>query len=126
LLILLAFPVLELLVLIELADSVGWWVLAYLIIIGTLGWRLIQDEKALLAGRVMQTLSMGGTPAKAMFMSIKNLIAGVLLMVPGIITDILAAVLLLIPGPANSRTSDYTNARAANEDVIEGEFRREE
>lgn len=127
LLILLAFPVLELLVLIELADSFGWWVLAYLIIIGILGWRLIQDEKSLLAGRVMQTLSMGGTPAKAMFMSIKNLIAGVLLIVPGIITDAVAAVLLLIPAPANTNgPAGYKNTRAANEDVIEGEFRREE
>lgn len=127
LLILLAFPVLELWVLVELADNFGWWVLAYLLIIGVLGWRLIQDEKALLAGRVMQTLSMGGTPAKAMFMSIKNLVAGVLLMVPGVITDVAAAILLLIPAPANARGyAGHANARAANEDVIEGEFRREE
>lgn len=128
LLILLAFPVLEILVLIELADSFGWLVLAYLIIIGILGWRLILDEKTLLAGRVMQTLSMGGTPAKAMFLSIKNLIAGVLLIIPGVITDAIAAVLLLIPGPAHSQASGarHTSTRAANEEIIEGEFRREE
>lgn len=127
LLILLAFPVLEILVLIELADNFGGWVLAYLIIIAILGWRLILDEKFQLAGRVMQTLSQGGTPAKALFLSIKNLIAGVLLIIPGVITDALAVVLLLIPTPSNSQTaSDYTSARAANEDVIEGEYRREE
>ena len=127
LLILLAFPVLEILVLIELADNFGGWVLAYLIIIAILGWRLILDEKFQLAGRVMQTLSQGGTPAKALFLSIKNLIAGVLLIIPGLITDALAVALLLIPTPSSSQTaSGYTNARAANKDVIEGEYRREE
>lgn len=129
LLILLAFPVLEIWLLVELADQYGWWVLAYVLIVAVLGWRLILDEKQLLAGRMMQTLSLGGTPAKAMFMSIKNLIAGILLIIPGVITDALAAVLLLLPAaePAvgsNNRT--YQRTGAANDDVIEGEYRRED
>lgn len=130
LLILLAFPVLELWLLVELADLYGWWVLAYVVIVAVLGWRLIMDERQLLAGRMMQTLSLGGTPAKAMFMSIKNLIAGVLLIIPGVITDALAAVLLLLPAaePATRGGANRTYQRsgAANDDVIEGEFRRED
>lgn len=130
LLILLAFPVLELWLLVELADLYGWWVLVYVVIVAVLGWRLIMDERQMLAGRMMQTLSLGGTPAKAMFMSIKNLIAGVLLIIPGVITDALAAVLLLLPAaePATRGGANRTYQRsgAANDDVIEGEFRRED
>jgi UPF0716 protein FxsA len=113
-LILLAFPIAEIWLLIELADQYGWLLLLYLVAIGWLGLRLIREEKAL------------GTA--------RNIIAGVLLMLPGVITDIIAVTLLLIPiknaqplgePPSNgsSRTSPY---QAANDDVIEGEFRRED
>jgi UPF0716 protein FxsA len=127
LLILLAFPVLEIWILIALGSRYGGWVLAYLLIIAMLGWRLVKDERQLMGGRMMQTLSLGGTPAKALFMSGKNLIAGFLLIIPGVITDVIAAILLLIPGGADpqSRTG-YQSGNAANDDVIEGEFRRED
>jgi UPF0716 protein FxsA len=128
LVILLAFPVLEIWLLVELGDRYGWWVLAYVLIVAMLGWRLILDERSLLAGRMMQTLSLGGTPAKAMFMSIKNLVAGILLIIPGVITDAMAAVLLLLPAaePASGGTNRYQRSGAANDDIIEGEFRRED
>lgn len=129
LLILLAFPVLEIWLLVELGDRYGAWVLAYLLIVAVLGWRLIRDERQLLAGRMMQTLSLGGTPAKAMFMSIKNLVAGVLLIIPGVITDALATILLLLPAAepeVRRHHRAYGHSRAANDDVIEGEFRRED
>lgn len=129
LLILLAFPVLEIWLLVELGDRYGWWVLAYLLIVAVLGWRLILDERQLLAGRMMQTLSMGGTPARAMFMSIKNLVAGILLIIPGVVTDALAAILLLLPAAepaAGGASPRYSRTAAANDDIIEGEFRRED
>lgn len=127
LLILLAFPVLEIWILAELGSRYGGWVLAYLVIIAILGWRLIQDERQLMGGRMMQSLRMGGTPAKALFMSGKNLIAGVLLILPGVISDAIAVVLLLIPAMTEPQFSaSYRNAGAANDDIIEGEFRRED
>lgn len=124
--ILLAFPVLEIWLLVELGDRYGWWLLAYLLVIAVLGWRLILDEKFMLAGRMMQTLGKGGTPAKALFMSAKNLLAGVLLIIPGVITDGMAAILLLIPAQHGEKPYASRHSRAANDDVIEGEFRREE
>lgn len=129
LLILLAFPVLEIWLLVELADQYGWWVLLYLLMVGGLGWRLIQDEKFSLAGRMMQTLSQGGTPAKAMFMSLKNLAAGILLLIPGVVTDAIAVALLLLPAAnpkAQSQGAGARHSRAANDDIIEGEYRRED
>lgn len=104
LVILLAFPVLEIWLLIELGNRYGWWLLAYLVIVAMLGWRLIQDEKLLMVGRMAQTLSQGGTPAKALFGSAKNLIAGILLILPGVLGDVLAVILLLLPS-AKSQTS---------------------
>jgi UPF0716 protein FxsA len=139
LLILLAFPVLEIWLLIELADNYGWGLLGYLLIVAILGWRLILDEKLIIFGRVAQTLSQGGTPAKVLFGSAKNMIAGILLIIPGVITDVFAVLLLLIPSPKplnfeqestsgfEAHTRRRTGTRsAANDDVIEGEFKRED
>ncbi|ACT47071.1 FxsA family protein [Methylotenera mobilis] len=128
-LILLAFPVAEIWLLIELGQQYGWWLLVYLVGIAVLGVRLIQEEKSKFSGRMMQTLSAGNHPMKAMFGSARNIIAGVLLIIPGVITDIIAVILLLVP-IKNSQTpnaqSPYQAGHAANDDVIEGEFRRED
>ena len=141
-LILLAFPFLEIFLLISLADEYGWWLLLYLIVIGFLGLQLIRGEKLLLTAKMMQSLTSGGNPVKTMLGSARNMVAGVLLIIPGIITDMIAVILLLIPiGKPNSNAStnqqeqsinqpkyqqpDYQhqpNARAANDDVIEGEY----
>ncbi|OIQ96894.1 phage T7 F exclusion suppressor FxsA [mine drainage metagenome] len=124
---LLAFPVAEIWILISLAHHYGWWVAVYLIVIALLGLQLIRDEKLLFSGRMMQSLTQGGNPLKAMFGSARNIIAGILLIIPGVITDIIAVILLLIPiknGGQNPPT--YAGEKAANDDVIEGEFRRED
>lgn len=124
---LLAFPIAEIWLLISLADQYGWWVLLYLVVVAALGLRLIRDEKQLFSGRMMQSLTQGNNPLKAMFGSARNIIAGILLIIPGVLTDVIAAILLLIPvknAPLN--TSAYQAKQAANDDVIEGEFRRED
>ncbi len=136
-LILLAFPIAEIWLLIELGQRYGLWLLVYLVTIGLLGLQLIRDEKLLFTGRIMQSLNAGANPVKVIFGSARNMIAGVLLILPGVITDIMAVILLLIPIkngrlPSNSQSSSPYQAepfhaeRAANDDVIEGEFRRED
>jgi len=128
-LILLAFPVAEIWLLIELGQQYGWWLLVYLVGIALLGLRLIQDEKALFTGRVLQTLSAGNHPVKAIFGSARNIVAGVLLILPGVITDMIAVILLLVPiktSQAPNAQSPHQAGQAANDDVIEGEFRRED
>jgi UPF0716 protein FxsA len=124
---LLAFPIAEIWILISLADEYGWWVLLYLVVVAVLGLQLIRDEKLLFSGRVMQNLTQGGNPVKAIFGSARNIIAGVLLIIPGVITDIIAVILLLIPVNKNApNASKHQTRKAANDDVIEGEFRRED
>lgn len=130
-LILLAFPFLEIFLLVDLAHKYGWWVLFYLVVIGYLGLQLIRGEKLLMSAKMMQSLSAGGNPIKTILGSARNMVAGVLLIIPGIITDIIAVILLLIPiskPGLNSRFQNHApNApyqpQAANDDVIEGEFK---
>jgi UPF0716 protein FxsA len=128
-LILLAFPIAEIWLLIELGHRYGGWLLLYLLLVAILGWRLLIDEKFLVFGRLLQTLRQGGTPAAALFSSAKNMIAGVLLIFPGIISDVMAVILLLVPAAqplATTHTARASRAKAANDDVIEGEFHRED
>jgi len=122
-----AFPVVEIWILINLIQQYGSIVVLYLLVVAVLGIKLIRDEKSLFSVRMMQTLSQGANPFKAIFGSARNIIAGILLVIPGIMTDIIAAVLLLIPISSDAQKSEaYQTKPAANDDVIEGEFHREE
>lgn len=119
LLILLAFPVLEVMLLVELADRFGWWLLGYLLLSAAFGAALIAQERVVVFARIIQTVQEGRHPVRALLTSAKKLVAGILLILPGVISDVVALVLLLIHLPSSPRP-------AANDDVIEGEWRREE
>jgi len=122
LLILLAFPVTELVLLFSLAERFGWSaVFGYLLLAVLAGWLLIMDERLVALGRVMQTLEQGRHPLLALFASAKKIIAGVLLIVPGVMSDVIAGVLLI--SMLGSRRRRQPPAR---DDVIEGEWRRED
>jgi len=123
---LLAFPIAEIWILINLFQQYGWWVLLYLVAMVLLGLQLIRDEKLLFSGRMMQSLSQGGNPMKAVFGSARNIVAGILLIIPGVLTDLIAVVLLLIPVDKSAIKSSTFKQQAANDDVIEGEFHRED
>ena len=132
-LILLAFPFAEIFLLVDLAHRYGWWLLLYLVVVGLLGLQLIKGEKLLLSAKMMQSVTSGGNPIKTMLGSARNMAAGVLLIIPGVISDVIAVILLLIPissskespiGTTNHQQSNssYQRAPAANDDVIEGEY----
>jgi UPF0716 protein FxsA len=135
-LILLAFPFAEIFLLVNLAHQYGWWLLFYLVVIGFLGLQLIRGEKLLLSAKMMQSISAGGNPIKTLLGSARNMVAGVLLIIPGVITDIIAVMLLLIPMSKPSTSNENPgsaandqqhnsykpNTKAANDDVIEGEY----
>ena len=132
-LILLAFPFLEIFLLVDLAHRYGWWLLMYLVVVGLLGLQLIKGEKLLLSAKVLQSVASGGNPIKTMLGSARNMVAGVLLIMPGVLSDVIAVILLLIPISSSKETpigttnqqqsnSSYQRAPAANDDVIEGEY----
>ncbi|MDI1309013.1 MAG: FxsA family protein [Methylotenera sp.] len=122
----LSFPIGEIWILINLFQQYGWWVLLYLVAMVLLGLQLIREEKLLFSGRIMQSLSQGSNPMKALFGSARHMFAGILLIIPGVLTDVVAVVLLLIPVDKSTIKSSTFKQKAANDDVIEGEFHREE
>jgi UPF0716 protein FxsA len=84
---------------------------------------LIRFERLAFAPRMLFSLRRGESPFRALFSSTRLFIAGGLLMFPGLITDVMALVLLLFPG--TWRRPSLQRFEAANDEVIEGEFRRE-
>lgn len=118
--ILLAFPFMELYLLVRLADQYGWWLALYLLFAATAGWLMIQEERLAVFGRMFHIVQGGQSPVLALLTTARKLLAGVLLIFPGVISDILAVLLLLIPLPA-------ARPRAPIDDgVIEGQWRRED
>lgn len=119
LLILLAFPVLELVLMFQLAERFGWGLLGYLIFAAICGWLLIQDERWVAFGRMAETLREGEHPVRALLTSAKKVVAGILLILPGVLSDVIAILILLIPAPRMQPPK-------RDDSVIEGEWRREE
>ena len=122
-LLVLSFPVLEAAGIFWLAKQMGWWVLVWLIVAGFAGLSLIRLERVAWSMRLLSTLRSGTPIGATLFASGRVLVAGGLLLFPGVISDILAVVLLLLPGTSLKRRGAVP--RAANDDVLEGEFQRE-
>jgi UPF0716 protein FxsA len=116
--ILLGFPLLELWAAVLVAQHIGWWLLLWLIASVVLGVNLIRNQQFALLGNVMRALQQGQDPFPAIFASGRILLAGLLFIFPGVVSDALALLLLLWP-----RRRAPTPVAS---DVIEGEFRRED
>ncbi|OFZ68301.1 MAG: hypothetical protein A2Z01_07970 [Betaproteobacteria bacterium RBG_16_58_11] len=116
--ILLGFPLLELWVAVLVAQKIGWWLLGWLIGAAFIGVTLIREEQFAIIGRLMSAVQQGQDPFRAIFTSGRLMLAGLLLIFPGVISDGLALLLLIWPR-GKVRPTQKT-------DVIEGEFRREE
>ena len=122
-LLLLSFPVLEAIGIFWVASFIGYWVLLLLLLAAVAGILLIRLERVAWGPRLLFTMQSGAHPLASLFASGRILLAGGLLVFPGFISDIMALVLLLIPGTWAARKADPL--RPANDDVLEGEFRRE-
>jgi UPF0716 protein FxsA len=120
LLILLGFPTLEVLVMVLLAQKLGWWLLAWLVASAVAGLTLIREEQFAVFGRVMAAAQRGGDPMRAMLTSGRLILAGLLLVFPGVISDALALLVLIWPRRRQRKQSSHEI------EVIDGEFRRED
>ena len=119
--ILLGFPVLEAVVLVRLANTLGWWVLAWCVIAACAGVALIKEARFAMLARLAAGFAHGEFNILALTDSARTVIAGLLLIYPGVVSDLIAITLLLLPrSEAVERT---TRSRPAGA-VIDGEFRR--
>ena len=122
-LLMLSFPVLEAIGIFWAASVIGGWVLLWLLLTAVAGVMLIRVERVAWGARLLFSVQSGTHPLASLFASGRILLAGGLLVFPGFISDAIALVLLLMPGTWARRTSDPL--RSANDDVLEGEFKRE-
>ncbi len=134
--ILVAFPLAEGAVLYKLAageQGHAGWVLAWVIFAAIAGIVLIKQARFSLISRLGQALAHGQFSLAALIDSFRTVIAGLLLVFPGVLSDVLALTILLIPirEPAVARAANgprqgrHTGPPVNPDGVIEGEFRRE-
>jgi UPF0716 protein FxsA len=99
LLALLALPFMELLVFIAVAQTIGFlWALALLLATSLAGAMVLRHAGGNHIARVRVALGEGGlTALQADSVGTLTLLAGILLLIPGFITDILGLLLLLAP-----------------------------
>ncbi|NJD87704.1 MAG: FxsA family protein [Betaproteobacteria bacterium] len=120
--ILLGFPLLELVLLARLAESHGWWVLAWVVLAAMAGFALLKEARFALVARLGAELAAGQFSIAAVIDSARTVLAGLLLIFPGVISDFIALTLLLLP----RRVPEPVHAHArAHGHVIDGQFRRE-
>jgi UPF0716 protein FxsA len=122
-LVLLSFPVLEAIGIFWVAGSLGAWVLLWLLLAAVAGVLLIRVERAAWSTRLLFSVQSGTHPLAALFASGRILLAGGLLVFPGFLSDIAALVLLLTPGTWRGR--QRRPPPPAQDDALEGEFKRE-
>jgi UPF0716 protein FxsA len=81
--ILLGFPLLEILVLARMAETYGWWVLAWVVLSAIAGVALLKEARFALVARVGAALAAGQFSIAAFVDSARTVLAGLLLIFPG-------------------------------------------
>ena len=119
LVILLGFPALDLYLLVPLAQHMGWWLAVWLVMSAITGIALIKEARFSMLKQLAGALQDGGFSLRALLDSGRTLVAGLLFIYPGVLSDLVAVVLLLtLP------LDTHIPARQGNR-VLNGEFRRE-
>lgn len=122
LLMLLCFPLLEAVVLVRLFQTMGWWIVAWCVLAACAGMALIKEARFALVARLAAGVAQGHFSINALTDSARVVIAGLLLIFPGIISDLIAITLLLLP--SRQAVPDTAQRRPGGGTLIEGEFRR--
>ena len=96
--------------------------LGWLVFAAMAGVALLKEARFALVARLGAALAAGQFSIAAFVDSARTVLAGLLLIFPGVISDFLALALLLLP----RRLPEPVHAHArAHGDVIDGQFRRE-
>ncbi|HEX8374432.1 MAG TPA: FxsA family protein [Geminicoccaceae bacterium] len=137
LLVLLALAGLELLVIVRVAGGIGVLpTLLLLVGIGVLGMMLVRRQGLATIARVQASLQAGRLPVADVFEGVCILVAGLLLALPGLLSDVAGVALLLPPlrrllykalarrlgDPAVLARGRPTPRRGVGVEVIEGQF----
>lgn len=125
-------PIVEMYLLIRVGGYLGAWPTVALVVLAAVaGVALVRTQGLATLTRGMRRLEGGQLPAQEMVEGLVLAVAGVLLLIPGLLTDVLA-LLLLVP-PLRHRLARRMLARATaagpgghrpgpRSEIIEGEF----
>src|SRR5689334_12402749 len=120
--ILLGFPFLEAWLLVRLGETLGWWIVAWVVLAALAGMALIKEARFALLARLAAGLAQGHFAIGALTDSARTVVAGLFLIFPGVVSDLIALTLLLLPGPRMVVESGVRRGPQGN--LIEVEFRR--
>ena len=120
--ILLGFPLIEAVVLVRLYQTLGWWIVAWVVLAACAGMALIKEARFAMLARLAAGLAQGEFSIVALTDSARTVVAGLFLIFPGVVSDLIALTLLLLPGPRF--VSDSASRREVEGTLIEGDFRR--
>ncbi|WP_066642599.1 FxsA family protein [Serinicoccus hydrothermalis] len=96
LLALVLLPIIEIAVLIMVGRAVGlWWTLALIIVVAVAGTWLARRESSRTYRELQQALNSGRMPADQVTDAILLTVGGLLLLLPGFVSDVIALVLIL-------------------------------
>jgi UPF0716 protein FxsA len=116
LLLFIALPIIELVVLIKIGAAIGALdTIGLMILSAIVGTALVRAQGLTVLGRVRDSLARDIFPAKAMFDGLCLLAAGILFIIPGFVTDAIGLVLVLPPVRALLRTLIWRHLAARGE-----------
>lgn len=122
-----AFLALEMVGIYLVGQQFGLWrTLLWLLTSFILGVAVLSREGSAFMPRLTAAMQQGHAPFATLWHTGRRLLAGLLLMFPGLISDLIAVVLLLWPTPPVPPVSAQRQAGVGEDGVIEGEFRRED
>jgi UPF0716 protein FxsA len=117
---LLAYPFLEVMSLIWLADTIGtFWTLIWVIASFCLGILMLRHHRLAMGLKLMHDVRTGQVGINSLLGIARYFIAAVLLLIPGLISDAIALILLL---PWKSKST--IGQPRPDDGIIEAEYRR--
>lgn len=119
LLVVFGFPAVEIYTMFVVAEYIHWWLLLWLVVSALAGWLLIKEESMAMIGRLALAMQNGQSPFTAFWDSGRTMLAAVLLIFPGVLSDAVALILLLLPNKSE-RVKKYN---FSDDGVVEGEVR---
>lgn len=145
LLLFIGLPMVEIYVLIQVGHQIGaLWTIALLIAVAALGSALLRLQGLATLANVRAALARGELPTEAILEGLVLLVAGVLMVTPGFVTDIAGLLCLLPPlrraiaralgaglmmrvqrAPGRRAPGSNGGAGAPSQEVLEGDYRVE-
>jgi UPF0716 protein FxsA len=139
LLVFVALPLAEIALLIKAGETIGFWpTIALLVAAAALGIAVIRARGATMVGRVFGAMGDGRLPFEPMLDSYAVIVAGLLLIMPGFLSDLIGLLLLVppvrhallrltVPAAMRQRRRVVTprgSPQAPHPTVIDGSFER--